>query len=55
VRTGSRVARVSIGTAELDEIVARARRDVLLSGLVALLIALALAVVFFAPSDSAHR
>src|SRR6185436_10625706 len=46
VRTGNRVARVSIGTAELDEIVARARRDVLLSGVVALLIALALAAVF---------
>jgi two-component system phosphate regulon sensor histidine kinase PhoR len=46
IRTGNRIARVSIGTAELDEIVARARRDVLLSGLVALLIALGLAVVF---------
>jgi signal transduction histidine kinase len=46
VRSGSRVARVSIGTAELDDIVARARRDVLLSGVVALIIALALAAVF---------
>ena len=46
IRTGNRVARVSIGTAELDDIVGRARRDVLISGLVALLIALALAVVF---------
>ncbi len=46
LRTGNRIARVSIGTAELDEIVARARRDVLLSGLIALLIALALAAVF---------
>jgi len=46
VRSGPFVARVSIGTAELDEIVARARRDVLLSGLFALLIALALAALF---------
>jgi two-component system phosphate regulon sensor histidine kinase PhoR len=46
VRSGNRIARVSISTAELDEIVARARRDVLLSGVVALLIALALAAVF---------
>ena len=41
-----RIARVSIGTAELDRIVARARRDVLISGLVALVIALGLAAVF---------
>lgn len=41
-----RIARVSIGTTELDAIVARARRDVLISGLVALVIALGLAVVF---------
>jgi two-component system, OmpR family, phosphate regulon sensor histidine kinase PhoR len=41
-----RVARVSIGTAELDRIVARASRDVLVSGLVALVIALGLATVF---------
>ncbi|MEK7400928.1 MAG: ATP-binding protein [Gemmatimonadota bacterium] len=46
IRTGSGVARVSIGTTELDDIVARARRDVLLSGMIALLIALALAAVF---------
>ena len=41
-----RIARVSIGTAQLDTIVARAQRDVFVSGLVALVIALALAVVF---------
>jgi two-component system phosphate regulon sensor histidine kinase PhoR len=41
-----RVARVSIGTAALNEIVARASRDVLVSGLVALVIALGLAAVF---------
>ena len=41
-----RIARVSIGTAELDRIVARARRDVLISGLAALVIALGLAAVF---------
>lgn len=41
-----RVTRVSIVTRELDEIVARARRDVLVSGLIALLIALALAALF---------
>jgi two-component system phosphate regulon sensor histidine kinase PhoR len=41
-----RVARVSVGTVQLDVIVARARRDVLFSGLVALVIALALGVVF---------
>src|SRR5439155_1542239 len=47
VRSDSgRIARVSIGTAELDAIVGRARRDVLVSGLVALVIALGLAVVF---------
>ena len=47
VRSDSgRIARVSIGTAELDAIVGRARRDVLASGLVALVIALGLAVVF---------
>jgi two-component system, OmpR family, phosphate regulon sensor histidine kinase PhoR len=40
------IARVSIGTTQLDAIVARARRDVVLSGLVALIIALALAAVF---------
>ncbi|MEX2178474.1 MAG: ATP-binding protein [Gemmatimonadaceae bacterium] len=44
--TDGRVARVSIGTAQLHTIVARARRDVLVSGLVALLIALALAALF---------
>jgi two-component system phosphate regulon sensor histidine kinase PhoR len=43
---GGRVARVSIGTVQLDVIVARARRDVLFSGLVALVIALGLAAVF---------
>jgi len=41
-----RIARVSIGTAQLDTIVARARRDVLISGLLALVIALGVAVVF---------
>ena len=41
-----RIARVSISTVQLDDIVARARRDVLLSGLVALVIALALAAIF---------
>jgi signal transduction histidine kinase len=46
VRSGSGVARVSIGTTELDDIVSRARGDVLLSGLIALVIALALAVLF---------
>lgn len=44
--SGHRVARVSISTVELDDIVARARRDVLLSGLIALVIALALAAIF---------
>jgi signal transduction histidine kinase len=43
---GGRIARVSIGTSQLDAIVARARRDVLVSGLVALVIALGLAAVF---------
>ena len=46
VRAGSGIARVSIGTSELDDIVSRARRDVLLSGVIALLIALGLAAVF---------
>lgn len=41
-----RVARVSIGTRELDVIVDRARRDVLVSGLIALIIALGLAALF---------
>ena len=41
-----RVARVSIVTAELHEIVAGARGDVLISGVIALLVALALAAVF---------
>lgn len=41
-----RVARSSIGTRELDAIVARAHRDVLVSGLIALLVALALAALF---------
>lgn len=41
-----RIVRVSIGTMQLDVIVARARRDVLVSGLVALVIALVLAVIF---------
>ncbi|MGH7622569.1 MAG: sensor histidine kinase, partial [Gemmatimonadaceae bacterium] len=40
------VTRVSISTASLDAIVARARRDVLISGLVALIAALALAAAF---------
>ncbi len=44
--SGGRVARVSIGTAQLDAIVARGQRDVLVSGLIALVIALALAAVF---------
>ncbi|MEP6690008.1 MAG: ATP-binding protein [Gemmatimonadaceae bacterium] len=46
VRAPLGIARVSIGTAQLLEIVARAQRDVAISGLIALLIALALAVVF---------
>ncbi|MEX2152165.1 MAG: ATP-binding protein [Gemmatimonadaceae bacterium] len=41
-----RIARVSIGTAQVEAIVARARRDVFVSGLIALVIALALAAVF---------
>ena len=41
-----RIARVSITTALLDDIVARARRDVVVSALVALLVAVALAAVF---------
>ena len=40
------IARVSVGTTQLDAIVARARRDVVVSGLVALVIAMALAAVF---------
>ena len=43
---GGRIARISIGTTQLDAIVARAQRDVLVSGLVALVIALAVAAVF---------
>jgi two-component system, OmpR family, phosphate regulon sensor histidine kinase PhoR len=43
---GGRIARVSISTVRLDDIVSRARRDVLLSGLVALVIALVLAAIF---------
>ena len=43
---GARIARVSIGTAQLQEIVSRAQRDVLFSGLLALVIAIALAVIF---------
>ncbi|HJQ21259.1 MAG TPA: ATP-binding protein [Gemmatimonadaceae bacterium] len=41
-----RVARVSIGTSELQEIVSGARRDVFISGLIALLVAIAMAAVF---------
>ncbi|HMC55082.1 MAG TPA: ATP-binding protein [Gemmatimonadaceae bacterium] len=41
-----RVARVSIGTTELHQIVAGARGDVFISGLIALLVAVALAAVF---------
>lgn len=41
-----RVSRTSISTRELDAIVARARRDVLVSGLIALVVALALAALF---------
>jgi two-component system phosphate regulon sensor histidine kinase PhoR len=41
-----RIARVSIGTTQLDAIVSRAQRDVLFSGLIALVIAIALAAVF---------
>jgi two-component system phosphate regulon sensor histidine kinase PhoR len=43
---GGRIARVSITTAQLDDIVARARRDVIVSGLLALVIAVGLAAVF---------
>ena len=46
VASRGRIARVSIGTSQLDVIVARARRDVFFSGLVALVIALALAAIF---------
>ena len=41
-----RVVRVSVNTRELNAIVRRAQRDVLVSGLIALLVALALAAVF---------
>lgn len=41
-----RIARLAISTRELNAIVARARRDVLVSGLIALLIALGLAALF---------
>ena len=41
-----RIARVSISTSRLEVIVDRARRDVIVSGLVALVIAVALAAVF---------
>ncbi len=43
---GGRIARVSITTRDLNDIVARAQRDVLISGLIALLIALGLAALF---------
>lgn len=43
---GGRAVRVSIGTDELREIVAGARRDVLISGLIALIVAMALAALF---------
>ena len=43
---GGRVARVSIGTAQINAIVGRARLDVLVSGLFAFAIALALAALF---------
>ena len=46
VAPDGRIARVSISTRELDTIVDRAQRDVLISGLIALLIALALAALF---------
>ena len=46
VRSRDRIARVSIGTAQLDAIVARAQRDVFISGLFALVIALGVAAVF---------
>ena len=41
-----RIARVSIGTSQLDAIVARAQRDVFVSGLVALIIARGVAAIF---------
>lgn len=43
---GGRIARVSVGTAELETIVARARGDVFVSGLLALVIVLAVAALF---------
>ena len=46
VRSPMGVARVSISTASLDTIVARGQRDVLISGFVALVAALALAAAF---------
>lgn len=46
VRSRYGVTRVSISTASLDAIVARARRDVLISGFIALIAALALAAAF---------
>jgi two-component system phosphate regulon sensor histidine kinase PhoR len=46
VAGGGRIARVSVGTEQLDVIVARARRDVLFSGFFALVIAMGLAMVF---------
>jgi signal transduction histidine kinase len=44
--TGGKVARVAINMSEIDAISAAAQRDVLLSGLIALLVAFALATVF---------
>jgi two-component system phosphate regulon sensor histidine kinase PhoR len=46
VKSPNGVTRVSVSTASLDAIVDRARRDVLLSGFVALIVALALAAAF---------
>ncbi|HJR62149.1 MAG TPA: ATP-binding protein [Gemmatimonadaceae bacterium] len=46
VRAPLGVARVSLSTTQVDAIVARARRDVLLSGLIALAAALVLAIAF---------
>jgi two-component system phosphate regulon sensor histidine kinase PhoR len=46
VRAGPGVARVSIDTGQLDQIVSRARRDVFASGFAALIAALALAALF---------
>jgi len=43
---GGRIARVSISTVRLEAVVSRARRDVLISGVLALVIALALAALF---------